>query len=591
VPETLADSPVLARLLKQLSDRAHSAQPVLALSLTADTSSALSAEAYELDASGSQLLLRASDATGLRHALHTLCQWLELHPGDAPCPGITVQDEPDLPERGVMIDCSRDRVPTLATACSLVERLASWKINRLQLYIEHTFAYPGAEAVWGQASPWTPEELQALDSHAAAHGIELVPNQQCFGHMHRWLIHPAYNHLAEVPAGVYHPFHADRQPFSLCPTDPECLEFLEALFDAYLPNFQSATFNVGLDETFDLGQGRSKQAVAANGTGRVYLDFLRSVHDLVNARGKRMQFWADIVLQRPELVPELPPDCEPILWGYEADHPLDSEAATLAASCPRFQIAPGTSSWQALGGRTDNCISNIRSASAAARNHGAAGLITTDWGDRGHLQPLPISYLGFLHGAEAAWNGPAAEARSDSELAALLDQHAYRAPDSGLGAHTLAIGRASDACAVPTRNLATLFFPIGFPDRSLPDDHIEGLDQSAVERARGSLRDLRSEHATLQAHGVEACQSRDELAWVLDLMDSSCDILDARLNTPPGSPLEAIPAHIALPIAERLRALSERHADLWLVRCRPGGLIDSVDRLTRIATTMGSPNP
>ena len=45
---------------------------------------------------------------------------------------------------------------------------------------------------------------------------------------------------------------------------------------------------------------------------------------------------------------------------------------------------------------------------------------------------------------------------------------------------------------------------------------------------------------------------------------------------------------IAAQIAPRLRALGERHADLWLIRSRPGGLSDSVGRLHGIAELLES---
>ena len=404
--------------------------------------------------------------------------------------------------------------------------------------------------------------------------------------MHRWLMHDSHRHLAEVPGGVEHPFHAEKQPFSLCPTDPESLRFLAGLYDELLPHFKSQTLNVGLDETFDLGMGRSKEAVAARGLGSVYLEFVRSVHELVSERGHRMQFWADVVLHHQEVLENLPPDCEPILWGYEADHPLDEEAAALAASGARFQIAPGTSSWQSLGGRTDNCLANLRSASRAARAQSAAGMLITDWGDRGHLQPIPVSYLGFLHGAEAAWNGDAATSRTDEELASLLDHHAFRDSGVGLGAFSLALGRASDPCGIKTTNLSTLFFPVGFPERSLPDDRVSGLDLAALDRGRASLADLRSQHADITPQSGESQLAYEELDWVLQLMDCACDLGTARLGTSPGSPLSAVAPETGAPIAERLRALGERHADLWLVRSRPGGLEDSVGRLHSTADSL-----
>ena len=40
--------------------------------------------------------------------------------------------------------------------------------------------------------------------------------------------------------------------------------------------------------------------------GRVYLDFLLKIYAQVKQHGRTMQFWGDIIMQHPELVPELP---------------------------------------------------------------------------------------------------------------------------------------------------------------------------------------------------------------------------------------------------------------------------------------------
>ena len=42
-------------------------------------------------------------------------------------------------------------------------------------------------------------------------------------------------------------------------------------------------FNVGCDETFDLGLGKSKAECERRGKERVYLDFLLKIHDAVTA--------------------------------------------------------------------------------------------------------------------------------------------------------------------------------------------------------------------------------------------------------------------------------------------------------------------
>ena len=88
-------------------------------------------------------------------------------------PPCRIEDWPDFAARGVMLDISRDKVPTLATLTGLVDLLAGWKINQLQLYTEHTFAYAGHERVWRGASPMTGEQIERLDQFLGSPGTRV----------------------------------------------------------------------------------------------------------------------------------------------------------------------------------------------------------------------------------------------------------------------------------------------------------------------------------------------------------------------------------------------------------------------------------
>ena len=140
-------------------------------------------QGYALTIDGSGIRLQAADAAGEFYGRMTLRQLRRLHP-EGPPTG-TIRDWPDLPERGVMLDVSRDKVPTMATLLALVDRLAEWKINHLELYAEHTFAYSDHEVVWRDASPFTPDEIDELDAYCTARHIALVPNQNCLGQIGR----------------------------------------------------------------------------------------------------------------------------------------------------------------------------------------------------------------------------------------------------------------------------------------------------------------------------------------------------------------------------------------------------------------------
>jgi hypothetical protein len=169
-----------------------------------------------------------------------------------------------------------------------------------------------------------------------------------------------------------------RYPSTLAPNNPGTLPFLRELYDELLPYYTSPRFNVGCDETWDLGRGQSKRLCEAKGKGRVYADFLKQIHREVAARGRQMMFWGDIILHHPELIKELPRDVVALNWGYEATHPFEHEAALFAKSRVPFYVCPGTSTWMTLIGRHDNAFANLRLAAKAGRKHGALRYLNTD---------------------------------------------------------------------------------------------------------------------------------------------------------------------------------------------------------------------
>jgi hypothetical protein len=73
----------------------------------------------------------------------------------------------------------------MKTLREIVDLLARCRYNQFQLYTEHTFAYAAHPAVWEEADPLTPAEIRKLDAYCQIQGIELVANQNTFGHMER----------------------------------------------------------------------------------------------------------------------------------------------------------------------------------------------------------------------------------------------------------------------------------------------------------------------------------------------------------------------------------------------------------------------
>ncbi len=544
-------------------------------------------ESYRLDIGPPGVRLRAADPPGLYYGASTLAQWVRIHlwgqgHGPRTVPSLEVSDRPDFAHRGVMLDISRNKVPTLDTLKQLIDLLAGWKINQLQLYMEHTFAYRGHDTVWRNVDPLTPTDVRALDAYCRARFIELVPNQNSFGHFHRWLVHEPYRQLAESPEGIEHPFSVEREPYSLCPTDPGSLELLRDLYDQLLPCFASRQLNVGLDETFDLGSGRSAAACKERGKGRVYLEYLRQVHRLVTERGHRMQFWGDVILQHPALLKDLPQDAIALEWGYEADHPFAVDTRRFAASGLEFYVCPGTSSWNSFAGRTRNAVENLAAAAIQGRANGASGYLITDWGDNGHLQPLPISYPGFAAGAAFAWSVKTAQEPLRIPLAQWLDLHAFRDRGGQAGVAVADLGDAYLHTGTDSANGSALFFTLIFAHKPFAQRRCSGMTARHLEH---TLEHVEQAVAPLRAARMERPDAdliQQEPAWATGILRLACGLAEARLETGNDQPLSALPAAIKGDLSRQLNALIEQHREIWLGRNRPGGQGSSAARLRHV---------
>ncbi len=551
------------------------------------TQTALPTQGYELDLAPGGGRLAFADEAGRRHGRATLAQLRRAFPGGVPAQRI--RDWPDFPVRGYMLDISRDRVPTRETLEHLVRRMDRLRLNHLQLYTEHTFAYPGHEIVWRDASPLDVDDIIWLDQLCSAHGIELAANQNLFGHMERWLRHEPYRHLAESPAGWQTGF-GQRMPASVLRPCKESLALAFDLLDTLLPAFSSRRVNIGCDETFELGRGASRAAVERLGLGRVYLDHLLRLLEGVRERGCEPLFWGDVVRNHPELAPELPRDAVGLAWHYEA--PFDPELLPefllkaigefgitqdslrcfephvrpfVEAERP-FWVCPGTSSWNTIVGRLDNALGNLRDAAETGRKHGASGFLITDWGDGGHHQPPSVSLPPLVFGAGLAWCA-ASNAGLQAQLPDLVDGAGFESAGSGLGGLLAGLGGLHARTGLTRFNGSPIYSALmpgplvtawGETDAPKLNGLVAELDEivAAVERLRLGCGDGESVKAEL----VAASRLARHGLW--------------RLGRHKGLPM---PEDAAL--ARDLAEAAELQRAAWLARSRRGGLADSMARV------------
>ncbi|MGH8021021.1 MAG: glycoside hydrolase family 20 zincin-like fold domain-containing protein [Opitutaceae bacterium] len=370
-----------------------------------------SPEHHRLEIKPGDAVLTGGGPAGLFYAAQTLLQ-IAAQADHGHIPALRIEDGPDYRVRGFYHDVSRGKVPTRETLFALVERLAHYKINQLQLYIEHTYAFAAHPDIWAGSDPLTAEDIRALDAHAARHHIELVPSLSTFGHFYPALTSPRKHHLNELA------IDASQLPFSwwdrighytLDCRNPASLELVREMILELRPLFRSRFFNICCDETFDLGKGRNAAIAQQQGNGRLYIDFLGKLMQVVREAGCTPMFWGDIVGNHPELAGEVPRDAVALDWDYSADLKETKAALFRRAGIP-FYICPGVCGWDRWVHDLDTATANIVSFARHGRRHGAIGLLNTDWGDRGHINALGNSMHGLVLGAAAAWNARATDA-------------------------------------------------------------------------------------------------------------------------------------------------------------------------------------
>lgn len=362
------------------------------------------AQGYRLAVRRNEIEILGGSVAGAFYGLQTLIQLTDLCGDGVPC--CVIEDHPDFAVRGLLHDVTRGKVPKLETLKILVDRLAALKCNQLQLYIEHAFTFAFDPEICGPDDGLTPDEIRELDAYCKAHFIDLVPAVATLGHMGKVLSMPRYRHLAEIePTQTWEemPWPQRARGFTLDVTNPDSHRLVEKIWSEILDAFSSPIVNICGDEPWDLGKGKNKDRFAATGTGPPYIDHILRTHAICAARGRKTQVWSDVVRNHTELFDRLPRDLTVMHWGYDDKSDYEGTRKFVDAGLETI-VCPGTTGWKRILNAMNLAERNISTFAKAGKQHGAIGLINTDWGDHGHFNALACSWHGIALGAACAWD-------------------------------------------------------------------------------------------------------------------------------------------------------------------------------------------
>lgn len=371
--------------------------------------------AYTLAVSPDSIIITGNGSCGLFYGIQTLKQLVRTCAGQIPC--MDIEDKPSFEARGFCHDVTRGKVPTLDTLKDLADRLSFYKINQLQLYIEHSFAFRKYSEIWTDSDPITEEEILVLDEYCRKRGIELVPSLSAFGHLYHVLLSATFRHLNEFEDLPDKPFlWTDRMThYTLNASAPESLEFAKEIIDEYIPLFSSDKFNICCDETFDLGLGKNKALTDEIGRDKLYLFFVKGLIDHLKTRKKKVLMWGDMLLKYPDLLNEIPDNVIILNWNYDPEASEEGFKQISEAGLSQY-ACPSVHGWNRLVSEMDKASKNISVMTDYARKYGAAGILNTDWGDFGHINLLAGSIPGAIYGAALSWNADHPDQPTDEDI-------------------------------------------------------------------------------------------------------------------------------------------------------------------------------
>jgi hypothetical protein len=513
-------------------------------------------EGYKIEILPDGVQIYSSTEAGSFYAIQTLKDLAAIYNDKVPC--CVIDDGPDFARRGVYLDCSRGKVPKLSTLKQLVERLAHWKINELQLYIENVFTFKKHPEIGKGYSPFTPAEILELQEHCKKYHIRLVGSLASFGHFELILSLPKYQHLGELAGYRGYPGGT-----TLCPTDPGSIKLVSDLYSEFIPLFEADDFNVCCDETWELGEGRSKKLADKIGKGEVYLQFLLKIYKLCQKYGKRMNVWADIVLKHPELLKKLPKDIVMLNWEYEAEGKNIYKTKEIAKAGLPFMVCPGTSSWLTHGTRMPASMGNVANFAEQGRKFGAEGLLNTDWGDQRHRNMLGLSLHSFAHGAAQSWNGKAVDNEKFTDNFCF---NLFRQKDNKLSKAIQKLGSNYITCGTNVPNRSWLYFAFIEQIKGIqPDSYIYKMSDKGLKKIINDSYEINCKAPALPDFEKVAIQEMslaaemDKLAAMRALAIKNNNLSELRkLNKP-------------------VMKMADEFKKLWLTRNKPSRLKDNLN--------------
>ncbi len=280
--------------------------PSQATVLIQTTSASPGLEGYRLEISQAQARIEAADLDGVFNALATLAQLAEQCPAESTgLPPCRIVDYANLPLRAVHIDLTAQQY-TPGYVQKLMRELARFKINGILMEYSDSFPFRDPHTAIRRPDAFTEADIRAILQTAAACRQEIIPLQQCLGHLDYLLYQEPYARLGK-----------DHGAYMVCPLEEASLKLVFELIDNIADQHPALRYlHLGGDEVGPQGCPKCEAYAEKHSFSSLYVNHYRRVAEHCHQRGIRPLMWSDVILHNPEALKELPSDIVWVEWDY-----------------------------------------------------------------------------------------------------------------------------------------------------------------------------------------------------------------------------------------------------------------------------------
>lgn len=318
-------------------------------------------------------------------------------------------ERPSFKKNGAMLDCSRNAVAKVETACYLLRKMALMGLSVLMLYTEDTYTVPEQPYFGYCRGRYTPEEIRAMDDAAYALGIELMPCIQTLAHLKQFLRWPSSKHLRD-----------DEQ--ILLAGEDSTYEVIEQMLVAASGPYRSRRIHIGMDEAWGLGTGQYYEKHGFVPKKEIMGRHLARVDEILRRLGLEAIMWSDMhffvlpggrydhqgLTHMPkEIIEAAPANIGLVYWDYyhEDAQTYDAMLSLHRQFEAKTLFAGGIWTWYGPTVDYEKTMRATVPALSQCMRHGIQEVIATAWGDNGgECSPLSILF-GLQMFAEIDYQG------------------------------------------------------------------------------------------------------------------------------------------------------------------------------------------